>query len=166
MADDKQKMYQVTAEAVLATVDTQFGRMKTLLYKGAMLPASTPELRHLLDSNMVAEVGDDAGVGLNAEGGLGPAESPADGPDSVVSPRARTAEELEADRVAAAEAGEVERKRADAKAKLPADGSAPDGRSSDAVLVEYLVGRGYDRTEVEKASSPELRKLTKDAASK
>jgi hypothetical protein len=57
---------------------------------------------------------------------------------------------------------EVEQKRAAAKAKLAEIGGTPDGRSSDAVLVEYLVGKGYSRTEVEKADRAELRKLVAD----
>ncbi len=54
---------------------------------------------------------------------------------------------------------EVERKRAEAKAKLPVDGSAPDGRASEAVWVEYAVTQGLDRSEAEKAGKDELRKL-------
>lgn len=56
----------------------------------------------------------------------------------------------------------VEQKRADAKAKLAELGGTPDGRSSNEVLVEYLVGKGYDRAEVEKADRAELRKLVAD----
>lgn len=61
---------------------------------------------------------------------------------------------------------DAEAKRADARRQLPQDGSAPDGRKSDAVFVEYLVARGYDRAEVEKASGADLRRLAKDAAKK
>ncbi len=53
----------------------------------------------------------------------------------------------------------AEAKRADARAKLPADGSAPDGRASEAVWVEYAVAQGLDRAEAEKAGKEELRKL-------
>lgn len=140
-------VYQVTAEAVLATVDTVNGRMKTLLMRGALLPGSTPELKHLLDVGMVEKVGDDAGTGLNAEGGLGAAETPAVGPTSVVSSTPLTPEQQE-----------LEAKRAEARAKLPADGSAPDGRAAEAVWVEYAVLQGLDRAEAEKAGKEELRK--------
>ncbi len=61
---------------------------------------------------------------------------------------------------------DAEAKRADARRQLPQDGSAPDGRKSDAVFVEYLVKNGYDRTEVEKASGGDLRRLAKEAAKK
>lgn len=59
---------------------------------------------------------------------------------------------------------EAEQKRAAARAKLAELGGTPDGRASNAVLVEFLVGKGYDRTEVEKADRPELQKLAADAA--
>ncbi len=57
----------------------------------------------------------------------------------------------------------VEQKRADAKAKLAELGGTPDGRASNEVLVEYLVGKGYDRAELEKSDRAELRKLVADA---
>lgn len=58
----------------------------------------------------------------------------------------------------------VEQKRAEARAKLAELGGTPDGRSSDTVLVEYLVGKGYDRAELEKSDRNELKKLVADAA--
>ncbi len=58
---------------------------------------------------------------------------------------------------------EVEQKRAAAQAKLAELGGTPDGRASNEVLVEFLVGKGYDRAEVEKADRTELRKLAADA---
>lgn len=61
---------------------------------------------------------------------------------------------------------EQETRRAEARRQLSADGSAPDGRKGDAVFVEYLVNKGYDRAEVEKASSGDLRRLAKEAAKK
>jgi len=140
--------YQVTADCVYATVDTVTGKAKTLLYRGAFVSPDAPELRHLLDSKMVAKVGDDAGFGLNAEGGLGEATTPATGPTSVVSPSPLTAEDQE-----------TERKRAEARAKLPTDGSTPDGRASNEVWVEYAVSQGVDRTEAEKASKDDLRRM-------
>lgn len=57
----------------------------------------------------------------------------------------------------------VEQKRADARAKLAEIGGTPDGRSANAVLVEYLVARGYDRGAVEQADRSELQKLATDA---
>lgn len=57
----------------------------------------------------------------------------------------------------------VEQKRAEARAKLAELGGTPDGRASNPVLVEYLVGKGYDRTELEKVDRPELQKLAAEA---
>lgn len=51
---------------------------------------------------------------------------------------------------------EVEAKRAAARAKLPGDGSAPDGRAGEDVWREYAVKQGMDRVEVEKASKADL----------
>jgi hypothetical protein len=55
----------------------------------------------------------------------------------------------------------VEQKRAEARAKLAEGGGTPDGRSSNAVLVEYLVGKGYDRSELEKTDRSGLLDLLK-----
>lgn len=63
-------------------------------------------------------------------------------------------------------AAEVEKRRAAARAKLPSDGSAPDGRAADQVYVEYLVGKGYGRVELEKTDREELKKLVAEVSSK
>ncbi len=131
--------YQVVGECAFATVETMFGRAKTLLYKGAFLPDGCPELEHLLSTGLVARVDDGAGVGVNADGGLGPSQpSVAAGPDGGPDPD--------------------EQRRAEARAKLAELGGTPDGRSSEAVWVEYAVAQGLDRTEAEKAGKEELRK--------
>lgn len=53
---------------------------------------------------------------------------------------------------------------ADIQAKVDALGdSKPDGRYGDAVRVEWLARKGYDRGELAKASPDELRKLVADA---
>lgn len=54
---------------------------------------------------------------------------------------------------------ELEERRAEARSKLADMGGVPDGRSSEAVWVEYAVLRGLDRTEAEKAGKDELRKV-------
>ncbi|MGI5247780.1 hypothetical protein [Dactylosporangium sp. CA-139066] len=59
---------------------------------------------------------------------------------------------------------ETEQKRAAARAKLAELGGTPDGRASNDVLVEYLVGKGYDRAELDKADRKELQKLAADAS--
>ncbi len=66
----------------------------------------------------------------------------------------------EANTTSEPDAAEV--RRADARAKLAELGGVPNGRSSDAVLVEYLVGKGYGLDEVEKADRDQLKKLVAD----
>lgn len=149
--------YQLTAECAYVTVDTATGRAKTLLYRGAFIAADSPELKHLLSVGMVEQVGKGASSGFNAEGGLGEATRSTDGPDSVVAPTLLTAEQ-EAERGAAAQAdAETDRKRAAAKAKLPADGSAPHANAGQDVWVEYAVSKGLSREESEKASKDDLK---------
>lgn len=62
---------------------------------------------------------------------------------------AEVAAESDAAAMARADA-EVAEKRAAAKAKLPADGSAPHGNASRDVWVEFLAGKGYDYSELAK----------------
>ena len=54
---------------------------------------------------------------------------------------------------------ELETKRAEARAKLPADGSPPKATHGEDVWIEYAVKQGIDRGEAEKAGKDELRKL-------
>jgi hypothetical protein len=58
---------------------------------------------------------------------------------------------------------ETEARRAAARAKLPADGSLPDGRASKDVWVEWLAGRGYAYDELVKQEPAELKALAKNA---
>lgn len=58
---------------------------------------------------------------------------------------------------------ETETRRAAARAKLPADGSLPDGRAGKDVWVEWLAGRGYDYTELSKQDVADLKALAKNA---
>lgn len=55
----------------------------------------------------------------------------------------------------------VEQKRAEARAKLAELGGTPDGRSSEAVWIEYAVSKGTDRTEAEKVGKTALMDLFK-----
>ncbi len=155
------KRYQVVGEcAHVVVTDVSGVSAVNLLYKGAYLPDGVDEkrLQHLIDSKLVAEEGEvpvapNASVPRDASVGIPPVESgdtgePTGGEDGGDSPAGGA--ELTADQQAA-------------KAQLPADGSVPDGRKSDAVFVEYLVGRGYDRGEVSKAAGKDLRRLAADA---
>lgn len=171
--------YQVVAECAFATVNTVQGRFQTLLYKGALVPDDAPELERLIGSGHVAKVGDEVTGGVNADG------VPDGGLDGSVheglttTPVEKSEEQVKAEREAAeksakeragrekadAEAAELAEKRAAAKAKLPADKSAPDGRASQAVWVEYLVSKGSRYEDVKDADKDELIKLAKQQQS-
>jgi hypothetical protein len=156
--------YQVVAECAHATVDGPTGRAINLLYKGALVPPDAPELPRLLDLGFVAKVGDEATGGVDAAGipsGAYDTEVPT---GVTTTPVEKTEEQKRAEAEAAEKAkvaGEVADKRAAAKAKLPEDGSAPDGRASKDVLVEYLAGKGYDYDELQKQDPAELKALAK-----
>jgi hypothetical protein len=62
---------------------------------------------------------------------------------------------------ATAVAAEVEARREAARAKLPADGSAPHHNAGEDVWREYAVVKGYDRDTVEKSSKEDLKALFK-----
>ncbi len=176
--------YQVVAECAHVPVTDHSGVTAThLLYKGAFLPEGVDpkRLKFLVDGGFVAEAGDTP-IAPNAS----VEQDPARGLDSVTTDGLRGEKPDEPRRDPALEAGanvtetvveegridkasepprqasddvEAEAKRADARAKLDAADGKVDGRSSDAVMVEFLVGHGYDRAEVEKADRTELKSL-------
>ncbi len=165
--------YQVVGECAHVVVTDHTGvAAMNLLYKGAFIPDGVDEarLKHLIDTNLVAKVDGDpiapnAAVDQDPRVGIPPLVKPDNADDKADSDQLHPAV-TEDQRQSQRESAETEQKRADARAQLPTDGSAPDGRKSDAVFVEYLVGRGYDRAEVEKASGGDLRRLAKEAAKK
>lgn len=155
--------YQVVGECAHVVVTDHTGvAATTLLYKGAFLPDEVDKdrLKHLLDTGLVAEVKDGEEIAPNASvdqdptvgipplapagDGQGDGSDAGDGGEKKSEP--------------SAEEQEAERKRAEARAKLPADGSAPDGRAADEVWVEYAVSKGMDRAEAAKAGKAEIRK--------
>jgi hypothetical protein len=157
MAGDK---FQVVAECAHVTMSGPTGVAQHLLYKGALVPADAPELQRLLDEGYVARVGaqetggvDASGVPAGAYGTQVPA-SITSTPVPVTAGQAPGGEQPKAD-------AELAEKRAAAKAKLPEDGSAPDGRAGKDVFVEYLAARGYDYDELTKQDKAELIELAK-----
>jgi hypothetical protein len=144
--------YQITADCAYVTVQTLTGTAVALGYRGAFVSPDDPKLQHLLDSGMVAKVDDGASIGVNAEGTTGPAETPAAGPTSVVSAVPYTDEQLKAN----ADKAAADAKREAAKAKLPADGSAPHQNASEDVWVAYAVSKGLDEAESKKAGKAEI----------
>lgn len=156
--------YQVVAECAHVTMSTPSGRMLVLQLKGALVPADAPELPRLLDLGYVAKVGDDETGGVDASGipaGAYDAEVP---PAITTTPVTKSEEqrqaEADAGEKAAAEA-EVAERRAAAKAKLPEDSSAPDGRAAKDVRVEWLAGQGYGYDELIKQDDAALKDLVK-----
>ncbi|MER7280406.1 hypothetical protein ABT369_38815 [Dactylosporangium sp. NPDC000244] len=152
-----QQMYQVTAECVYATVDSQYGMTRQLLLKGAVIPGDAKEIEHLVAQGLIAKIGDGDETGINALGGVGAAESVEGAAGSVVSP----------DPAAGPMGGspsvtdEAETAREAARAKLPADGSAPHPNAGRDVWVEYAVKQGIDRAEAQKATKDDLKALFK-----
>lgn len=121
-------MLQITAECAYVTTDTASGRTRVLMYKGAIIPADTPEAKHLLDSGMAVPVGGEVSGGLNADGE----------PDAAAAG-------------AAPKTGEAPRDTPKGTAKR-------GGKDDElAALREQAVAAGMDRAEVEKASAEDLR---------
>ena len=156
--------YQVVAECAHVTVSTPSGRMLVLQLKGALVPADAPELPRLLDLGYVANVGDDETGGVDAAGTPSGAYS-IDVPNGVTTtPVEKSAEQKAAEEEAEAKSKadvELAEKRVAAKAKLPEDGSAPDGRASKDVRVEWLAGLGHDYDELIKQDDAVLKELVK-----
>ncbi len=158
--------YQVTGECAHVVVTDHTGvSAVNLLYKGAFLPDGVDEkrLKHLLDTGLVGKVDGEplapnAAISAQAAG-LDNAASPAPegGAGDSVHPPVLTAEQEEAQRKVLAEGAETQRRRDAAKAKLPADGSAPHHNAAQEVWVEYAVAKGLDRGEAEKASKEDLK---------
>ncbi len=150
-------MYQVTAECVYATMDSRYGLTRQLLYKGALIPGDAKEIEHLVEHGLVAKVGGGDETGINAVGTLGAAETDQGAAGSVV-----TSSPAVATPSAEPSTGEkAEAVREAARAKLPADGSAPHPNAGEAVWIEYAVKQGTDRTEAEKAGKAALVELYK-----
>lgn len=147
------ELLQIVGECAYVTQDTAAGRAKMLLMKGAVVSADVPEAKHLLSAGLAARVGGDASPGLDAAG------EPVLDPDAAGTGKA-AAEQVEDDPDAKA-AAEAEAKREAARAKLPADGSAPHHNAGEDVWREYAVSKGMDRAEVEKASKDDLKAALK-----
>ena len=145
------------------------------IYRGQMVRArqlNPDDLERLTDWGYLAPVS--AGDGHSAVAGA--ALPPVIGHDDEVflvdhpsakEPVLSTGPERSAtlDREKAKAETEVADKRAAAKAKLPADGSAPDGRAAQAVWVEYLVSKGSRYDDVKDADKADLQKLAEQQKS-
>lgn len=164
-------VFQVVAECAHATVNTAYGRMWVLLDKGALVPADAPELPRLLDIGYVVQIGGETG-GVDAEGvpaGARLTEVPPGVTSTPVEMSAEAkadAEKAQADAEQAAAEAEADAAREAARVKLAEIGGVPDGRSSDAVFVEYLAANGYEYDELVKADRNTLKDLVAQVKSR
>lgn len=135
--------YRVTGAFVQVSSAGPTGSQKIALYQGAILPGDVPadEIRHHLSVNMIEQ----------APEGEGPTGGPLEAvlPPSLVQPAPAVPG-------VTAEAGVEDPERAEARAKLPADGSAPRRNATEAVWVEYAVAKGHDYTAAKAAGKDEL----------
>jgi hypothetical protein len=118
----------------------------------------------LAEDGASSEKGDSVTVGTTSAD-VSPDAQRNEGADPADPGLTNTPAPVDAEATAAAKAdAELAEKRAAAKAKLPEDGSAPDGRAGQPVWVEYLVTRGSRYEDVAKADKDELVKLAKQQA--
>lgn len=128
--------YRVTGHYATVKTMTLNGPMVVGLLKGAMVPPGVEQstIDHLLDVGLITPL-------PGAVEPIGPGwdappkdEEPADEPPGA----------------------DLDERRAQARAKLPKDGSAPKRTHGHPVWVEYAVREGYDRALVEAATKDEL----------
>lgn len=152
--------YQVVGQcAHVTTYAIDGGKRTELLYKGSTVPqsATEKEIKHLLSLKLIEAVGGEP-FGTHEVGAVagGDVRTGLDG-KPVQSAEPGVGQPLTSDEEKAA--AEIAERRAAAKAKLPADGSAPDGRASQAVWVEYLTAQGGSYDDLAKADKADLIKL-------
>lgn len=127
------QQYQVVGEAAHVTIDDpMYGRVRKFLPKHSLVPGNAPEVPHLLSVGLIAPVG----VVEPPQPAEPVAEPSADSQNPPVG-------ESQSPTGAAGVDAEAEKARAEARSKLPDDGSLPDGRAGHAVWVEAAVARGY-----------------------
>jgi hypothetical protein len=159
--------YKVVGACAHATVDTRDGRRRLLHLRGTLLPPGVPgeEIRHLLAVRLVAPVNGDAPAAPDDQPDDLSTDPVGDPPPGHDNPPGETAtsplpDGQETGQAPPAEPDpDVETKRAAARAKLPADGSKPDGRHGQPVWVEWLAQRGYDYDTLVKEDKPQLMNL-------
>jgi hypothetical protein len=144
--------YQVVGHCALGDTATDLGVSRVMLYRGAMLPGDVKaaQIAHLLDVNLIAKVPSAATGGVDATG----AAVHGEGKQAVQTATGGAP--------GSTEDTEAAGKRAAAKAKLPTDGSAPDGRAGQDVWVEHAVVKGYSYDEASKLTKADLVELLKD----
>lgn len=139
--------YRVVGQCAHVRTRTDAGVMTLMLYKGSPVPADAPadQIRHLLSVGLIAQVG-----------GTAKSAPPVVEPALVTEP-----ETPQVPVVANSPDPALDAERQAAREKLPSDGSAPDGRASKAVWVEYAVASGYDYDTVAAAEKADIVALFK-----
>lgn len=143
--------YKVTAALAIASVGGEWDRpykeggtltggRPVYVYKGGVLPAGTANVEHLVAMGLVESTSERGAAAAAREAGiaLGAVEQPGPAPSERTPVRAH-------------EEGDAE-----ARAKLPADGSAPALSAGKPVWVEYAVAQGMDRQAASEASKDDL----------
>lgn len=174
--------YRVTAAAVTATVNGFNGPTVRTFYRSAILPpeVSPQQIEHLLAVKLISpvEVGEPSVTVAGQQVTEPPVQQPVstgDATDATVlgdtgaradqgdttPPDGAGAEPDGDDSGSTEQDSDVEAKRAEARSKLPADGSLPDGRAGQPVWVEHLVGKGYGYEALVKEDKAELVKIAK-----
>lgn len=153
------KRYQVISACALIPVTEPGGTtVIRTLYRGHVFDADPADLKvaHNAESGYIAEIGAKAVAGVDNSGTPLVDDKPTVGGGNPGDPVA-----LNDPGVVNDEAHQVAAKREAAKAKLPADGTAPHGNATHETWVEYAVVKGYDRTVVESSSRDEIKALFK-----
>lgn len=153
----EKKTYQVQSAAVQLPVQTKDGEQIHTMYAGNVFQADPDDYRIKAnaDSGYILELGAKATPGVDGAGVPVVDDKRADGTD-VGAP-------VQLDDPGAV--NEVQQARSAAASKLPEDGSAPDGRASREVRLEWLARQGYDYDELAKQDDTELKKLVKERQS-
>lgn len=161
MADTKR--YQVVAACAILPVTPPGGTTTVqTLYRGSVIEGDPEDIRvkHNAESGYIVEIDAKATPGVDGSGTPLVDDKPTVGDGNPGDPTT-TNDPGVVNQAAHDTAGEVTAKRETAKAKLPEDGSAPDGRASKDVFVEYLAARGYSYDELVKQDKAELTELAK-----
>jgi hypothetical protein len=168
------KRYVVTGHLAAFDTMTSDGPKRITFYRGQPVPedATDAAIAHNLSVNLIAEVPGSEPVGVDAAGAAVTGDDRAGDeggqPGEPFATANTVTEEQATERniFAGQQAGaDLDAKRAAARAKLPADGSEPDGRASQAVWVEYLVASGSRYEDVKDAPKQELQKLAEQRRS-
>lgn len=150
--DDK-KTYQVQSACVIVPIVSNGDTYLQTIYAGGVFEADPDNDRiiHNAESGYILELGAKATPGVDGAGVPVVDNKRADGSE--------TGSPVELNDPGTV--NEVQQARSAAAAKLPEDGSAPDGRAAQAVWVEYLVRQGYSYDAVKGEDRAELQKLAK-----